>query len=251
MFLAQPLSPLTGLDAVILAAICVVLVDSVANHRRRMKALDEGRPGALLAMYRDTIVFLWGAIFVIVAVWVAAGRPFPEFGLAAPMTPGFAVGAAAGLACCMGLVFQVSVLRSNADARAQLAKQVARSGPVVTKVLPRTQVERFVFMVVAASAGIGEEMIFRGFLLWTLAHWTPEWLAALLSAALFTVAHLYQQRLSALTGVAAAGAVYTVLTLVSGSLLPAMLLHFAVDWSAGESVWAARKEIGLAPKGAR
>ena len=63
-----------------------------------------------------------------------------------------------------------------------------------------------------------------------------------LALAVFTLAHLYQENARALAGVAVAGAVMTALVMVSGSLIPAMLLHAVVDLAGGEMTWLARRE---------
>lgn len=249
MFLDRPLSPLTSLDGAVLAALTLVLVADAFITRRRMKALDAERPGARLAIYRESILFLWAATVVLAAAWAISGRSFRELGVDAPLTPPFVIGAGVALAGCMALALQVAGVRASAEARAQVARQVAIVGKGVSRLLPRTQTERLTFTLVAATAGIGEEIIFRGFLIWALAHWTPIWVAALLSTALFTLGHLYQEGWPALARVALTGAIFAVLTIFSGSLLPAMLLHFAVDWSSGESAWAARQEIASAPAG--
>jgi len=247
MFLTEPLSPLTGLDLAVLAVIALWLVVDAFVTRRRMRGLDAEQPGARLAIYRESILFLWGTTIVIAAAWAVSGRSFGELGLGAPPTLFFAIGAAVAVAACVALALQVVVVRASAEARAQVAQQVAIVGRGVTRTLPRTQAERLTFVLVALTAGIGEEILFRGFLIWAFAHWVPVWAAALLSTALFTFGHLYQEGWSALARVALVGAILAALTIFSGSLLPAMLLHFALDWSSGESAWAARKEIGLAP----
>lgn len=242
MFLAEPLSPVTPLDGAMLAVLTLLIAAGAVITRRRMQARDWTR----LAIYRENLLFLWGTTFVVAAAWTMQGRSFHELGLAASSTLGFAVGGAVAFVACVALAVQVAVVRASPKARAQLARQVAALGPGVAGVLPRTQQERLTFILVAATAGIGEEIIFRGVLIWGLAHWMPVWTAAFLSTLLFTFAHLYQESWSALARVALTGAIFAVLTVLSGSLLPAMALHFAVDWSSGESAWAARKEIGAA-----
>ncbi len=250
MFLSTPLSPLTVLDAVVFAGIGFALVADMFA-RRRLEALDAGREGARLALYRDSLLFLWGAIAAIIVAWSVSGRPLDELGLGVPATLGFAVCTAAVVVGCAALAKQVAAVRASAELRVELARQVARDGPRVTGSLPRTKAERFMFVLVAATAGIGEEIVFRGFLMWVFAHEMPVWTAALVSTVLFTMAHLWQQSWLALAKVAVAAAIFAALVIFSGSLLPAMLLHFALDLSAGESAWAARQEIDLAASAGR
>jgi membrane protease YdiL (CAAX protease family) len=198
-----------------------------------------------MAQYREGLLIPWGMALVVLAVWVASGRPLAELGLAAPAKINFAGGAAVALVLSTALMAQLVMVRVSAKARSAVARQLAGTAGVA-KIMPRTPEERWMFLAVSATAGVTEEIIFRGFLIWGLAHWTPVWAAALLSLALFTFSHMYQERWSALAGVAAAGAIFTALTILSGSILPAIALHFVVDWTSGEMAWASRREIEAA-----
>jgi membrane protease YdiL (CAAX protease family) len=249
MFPAAPLSPLSILDGVVLAALVLGLTLQTIISYLRDKTLERaGRPRTRMSHYRETLVVCWGATLVILAAWTASGRSFTELGLSAPSTINFAGGAAAALALSAALVFQLVTVRGDARARAAVARQIVGVGSIA-KVVPRTRDERRMFLAVSATAGVTEEIIFRGFLIWGLAHWTPVWAAALLSIALFTFLHFYQEAWSALARVAAVGVVLSVLTILSGSILPAIVLHFVIDWSAGEMAWAARGEIDAAAAG--
>jgi membrane protease YdiL (CAAX protease family) len=97
--------------------------------------------------------------------------------------------------------------------------------------LPRTSTERWAFAGLALTAGVCEEILFRGFGLayirWLWPGATHDWLIALTSVP-FGFAHIYQgARGVVLTGVV--GALFASLVLSSGSLLPAMLLHALLD----------------------
>lgn len=118
----------------------------------------------------------------------------------------------------------------------------------VRDILPKTQTEIWTFRALALSAGLTEEILFRGFLIWALAHWMDTWAAAGCALAAFTAAHLYQESVRAIGGVFFAGAILTALTLVSGSLIPAIILHAVVDLASGEMGWLARNEIAESAK---
>ncbi len=85
--------------------------------------------------------------------------------------------------------------------------------------------------MLAVTAGICEEIVFRGFgfayvrFLWPDA--TDGWLIVITSV-VFGLAHLYQGlRGVVLTGLA--GAVFASMTVTTGSLLPAIAVHAMVD----------------------
>ncbi len=97
--------------------------------------------------------------------------------------------------------------------------------------LPATWAERRWYALVAITAGICEELLFRGFLLHYL-HTFPFTLsltmAMLLAAFIFGLQHLYQGLAGAASTVVMALLV-TLLFLLTGNLLLPMLLHAAID----------------------
>ena len=101
----------------------------------------------------------------------------------------------------------------------------------VAALLPRTTQERWTFAALAVTAGVCEELIYRGFGLAALRWAVPgigEGALIAVTATAFGLAHLYQGRVGVvLTGVL--GAYFAWMTISTGSLLPAMLLHGLVD----------------------
>lgn len=97
--------------------------------------------------------------------------------------------------------------------------------------LPATPSERAVALLVSAPiAGIGEEFVYRGFVMgqiWSLSD-NPA-VAAALSSIIFGVAHFYQGSWgvirTALIGLVLAGGV-----IATGSLFPSMAAHIVLDW---------------------
>jgi len=99
--------------------------------------------------------------------------------------------------------------------------------------LPRTGREKRLFAGLSLSAGVGEELAFRGYALAALQLlFLPPWTAAVATSAAFGMMHAYQGMAgilrTALVGVVLAGSV-----LQTGSLLPAMAAHALVDLGAG------------------
>jgi len=80
-----------------------------------------------------------------------------------------------------------------------------------------------------------------------LGSWMPLWAVALVAAALFGVAHAYQGARGMLrTGLL--GLVLWATYLVTGSILPAMVLHAAIDVRSGSAIRAALEaEAAAAP----
>ena len=101
----------------------------------------------------------------------------------------------------------------------------------VAALLPRTPVERRMFAALAVTAGICEELLYRGFGLAAL-RWVAPGLgtAALIviTGAAFGFAHLYQGRMGVIaTGLL--GAYFAWIVIATGSLVPVILLHALLD----------------------
>jgi len=115
-----------------------------------------------------------------------------------------------------------------------IEKQMADSSQGAIGVLPRTKKEKYLFSLLALSAGICEEIIFRGFLVFLVLAIFPSvpiYLVILISTLIFGIAHAYQ----GLQGVISTGllaVMFMCLFLVTDCLIFAMLLHFIIDFSA-------------------
>jgi membrane protease YdiL (CAAX protease family) len=113
-----------------------------------------------------------------------------------------------------------------------LAGQPQVTGPgAVLELLPRTPTERRVFAAVALSAGICEELLYRGFVLAVLAAIAPSvgplW-TVVIGAVAFGLAHAYQRSAGMLV-TAILGGCLAVLYLGTGSLLLPVAFHVLVD----------------------
>lgn len=104
---------------------------------------------------------------------------------------------------------------------------------LLLNLLPRTGHEKRLFAGLSLSAGIGEELAFRGYALAALQllSLTP-WAAAVATSAAFGMMHAYQG-LAGMLRTALVGGVLAVSVLQTGSLLPAMAAHALVDLAAG------------------
>jgi membrane protease YdiL (CAAX protease family) len=108
-----------------------------------------------------------------------------------------------------------------------------KESPLLNQLLPRTRTERLAFVFVSLTAGVCEEIVFRGFLIAAL---TPVFgtivPAVVASCILFGVLHSYQ----GIVGGVRAGILGLALAIpfaVTGSLLPSMIAHTLIDVVAG------------------
>jgi len=126
---------------------------------------------------------------------------------------------------CSRLVWSSLKLRPKAE------KLRAKLDDKVGALLPDLLQERRWFAAVSVGAGISEELVFRGFLIYYFGAYIPQFNVlekVLLTSLVFGLAHLYQGRTAivstGLMGLALAG-----LYLMTGSLLLPVLVHAAVD----------------------
>ena len=216
---------LAAVVSVVLAG-WMALVQPFAGRRRYHQLLERLRhdPTARLHHYRRGIAFEWaGAALVGLLALLAHDRvrslwPPGSHTAVASQVPGIA----------FALVAVTAVYRFGGQAtRKALAAQLKP----VAALLPRTAAERRVFALLALTAGICEEVLYRGFGLAAL-RWAAPGLGhpALIAvtAVAFGMAHLYQGvRGVALTGLA--GAYFAWIAISTGSLVPVMVLHAVLD----------------------
>jgi membrane protease YdiL (CAAX protease family) len=99
--------------------------------------------------------------------------------------------------------------------------------------LPRRGVAILLWVGVSVSAGICEEVVFRGYFQRQFEVFTrSKWMALFFQAALFGISHGYQG-VEACVKIALFGALYGVLALWRGSLRPGMIAHAGSDILSG------------------
>jgi membrane protease YdiL (CAAX protease family) len=111
--------------------------------------------------------------------------------------------------------------------------------------LPEARSEKVLWIGVALTAGITEELLFRGYLMYALESLIPGLgvVGALIASSLvFGVMHLYQGVPDA-AKTATIGLLYGVVTIALGSVLPGMMLHFIQDLSSIDVLTVQQKEV--------
>jgi CAAX protease family protein len=101
---------------------------------------------------------------------------------------------------------------------------------LVRLLIPETASEKvWAAVLVAPTAALCEEFLYRGFLLSRLSEWLNSgWWALVLSSVIFALAHIYQGP-SGMARVALLGALLAYPVLRLESLYPSMAAHFVID----------------------
>jgi hypothetical protein len=104
--------------------------------------------------------------------------------------------------------------------------------------LPRTRDDFMWFILLSISAGICEELLFRGFLMWYINEFSSILLAIIFSSILFGLAHSYQGRKGVIQS-GLTGLVLAVIYVSTGSLWIPIALHIVGDAYSGTLGWLA------------
>jgi membrane protease YdiL (CAAX protease family) len=212
---------------------------------RRFEVAARRHEDARRWLYRRILLLEWvlaGLCIAVVALAPGVGAASvgvrtPDGGVGLGLTVGATLGAGVLLA-----------LTARQVARAEPGHHYPLGGEGVLAMLPRTPVERRLFTMVSITAGVCEELVFRGFLIALLAALVPAapvWVCALAAAVVFGLAHLYQGAVGVVTTFVM-GLVLGALYVISGSLLAPILVHAMVDLRA---IWLGRL-VAPVPQGA-
>jgi uncharacterized protein len=108
-----------------------------------------------------------------------------------------------------------------------------RESDVTRQLIPESPTEKALFVGVSLTAGVCEEYIFRGFLIYALhAASGSAAVAVVVSSAAFGLVHAYQQPAGAIRA-GILGALLALSLVAAGSIWPAVIAHAALDLLAG------------------
>ena len=198
--------------------VIVMPISALATRRELGRRLDDGR-GLRMGFYRQAISRGWLLAGVTIGVAGLARQPMSALGLRGPRL--MSQGPAA-------LVVEVMLLVIVATGIFTLAGRTP--GRATAILLPRTRDERAIYGLVAVSAGVVEELLFRGFLMgYAMGGLGWSWQqASAASAVAFGVSHLYQGPATA-AAATLIGFGFAESYTLTGSLLAPVLLHIALD----------------------
>lgn len=220
--------------AVMLLAAALPLVMVAASPIERRIYRSNPSTGLKFIAYGGNIVLLWTMAAAAVGVegW---GRllesPAPSAAwLWAPAVTKPVLAVALGAYMFVALLPLFQSLRGPRWRRAYAAAY-RRGFAEIAGMLPNTALERAAWALLSLTAGVCEESYFRGFLIRVLHEQGPALplTAALLASSLiFGLGHLYQGAKGVL-GTTIGGAMFGLLFLLTGSLIPGVVLHALID----------------------
>jgi len=216
----------------ILLLFVVQPIHGAYSYRRYVARVEGGEPSNLVCMYLQTLALEWVFLAALAIAWFTFNRPVADLGFVAPGGVGFWSGAAF-LALVTGYMlyaWKAAKHMSNEDK----AKELKSLGKLV-HMLPRTPRDLRHFIGLSITAGIVEEVVYRGFALWYLGLFMPLWAAVVVSSVAFGLGHSYQGTSGGLR-CGLIGLVFAVFYIVTGSIWLPIIGHAILDILQGMSI---------------
>ena len=208
---------------------------AVFGLRPLQRASEADLPRVKLAVYRRAIALQWTAVALVVALWLVTHRSWGPLGVV-PRLSGGLLGVVAGLAVFVAVLLRQGLLRPADEDALEHLRQRTRH---LERMLPTTLRERSWFFALAGTAGVCEEVLYRGYLIWYLVAWAWPYaphqsflVAAIASSLLFGAGHAYQGMRGVLL-TAAVGGFLAAVYWITRSLFAGMLIHALMDLHAG------------------
>jgi CAAX protease family protein len=193
------------------------------KYQKLQQRLATGVTDARVRFYRLTVVQQWLLVAVVLLFARLASLPWGSLGLAAP----FSWAATQMLLVAFAAAIAVSIILFRCTGDRFLRRLLRMAGALI----PATPRERVWFAGVSIGAGVTEELLFRGFLLWYLGLNLPQVNVVgliVLSSLVFGLCHIYQGWLG-VVGTGVLGAVLAWMYFSTGSLILPMTVHALID----------------------
>ncbi len=210
--------------------------------RKRAALINAGQTELRMKLYHQAIWQGWAIAIAVLGFWFALGRGGGAIGLVPGS--GALVWAGYGLAIvvCALIVQQAWSIFRSPEKRAAMRDEFGS----VSFLMPQTPKELRTFYGVSISAGICEEIMYRGFMIaYLMAFGMPFWVAGLVSSVAFGLAHAYQGP-TGIVKTATVGGMMALLYGLTGSLWAPIVAHAVMDLAAGRLTYTVFNDT---PKG--
>ena len=232
----------TALDIgyVVFLFVLITVVEGLVFFPRFKAAVAAGVPDARAKAYRRATLGQWAFTAIVIVGWIVAKRSWTALGVVPPtdwrLYAGIALIAAIGF-----FGFRQAQAIGRLSAKAEGVDEYRTRLAELSFLLPHTRGEYRGFMLLSITAGICEELLCRGYLIWVLRAYTSLAGAIVISAIAFGLGHAYQGT-KGIVKTTVVGVAMNLIVLLTGWLLPAMVVHAILDVSAGQLGYAVLRE---------
>lgn len=218
-----------ALVALLLAYVAVVVPWRTPRLLAALRARIAEDPGARFAFYVSYLrTATFGLALCLGIVWLG-GRGYDAAGLGWPAdaTGRFVPGLLLSLGAAVVVLWSATAYATYRDPAAVTPRAQWERVEIL---LPRTPRERRIWPVMSLTVGVLEEVVYRGVCLLFLADLlgVSAWWFLLPVTALFGIAHAFQGWLG-IVGTAGLGLAFGILSIVLGTIWPAVALHALFD----------------------
>ncbi|MDH5546575.1 MAG: CPBP family intramembrane metalloprotease [Gammaproteobacteria bacterium] len=205
--------------------------------------LQKNSPGIREQLYKSASIQQWIVVSFLLGLYSYNERDLTAMGLSPVSdTAGTWFGFALVIAYVSFSVFILQNARAGGAWNIRLRRWI--SDMPGAEVGPTNDREMQWFVWVSLTAGICEELIYRGYMMWYFTSMSDPWIALLITSVLFGLNHVYQG-VQGVLRTAAAGAVLAYVFLLTDSLLIPMLLHAVVDFYSGKMILHVRQTTSV------
>lgn len=219
--------------ALVFTLAVVMPLQGAWEFNKLKKWVAAGRTNARMIAYRWTMFIQWGLSAAFLAWWLALDRDFGQARM------GFGPAGWEWLAVGVGLVGVALVVIQAVTVLRDPAKQaeVRDKAGDLEVIVPRTPAEGNAFGFLSFTAGVCEEIMYRGLLMGALSAVIGIWPAVAVSSVIFGLGHAYQGG-AGIVKTGLVGVVMALLTVFSGTIWIAALLHMVIDATSGRMMAA-------------
>lgn len=194
-------------------------------YKRFVAKIESGAPPRLVREYRLTMIVEWSALAVVMLTWVILTRPLGALGVEAPAGAGFLWGL---LLLVLATIYLVYAWRQAAVATPEQRNKVVESFGKLRHFMPHDRRTYTAFFWLSITAGIVEEVLYRGFVFWYLGAVMPGWAVVVVSSLAFGLGHSYQGA-GGIVRVTLIGVAFGGLYLLTGSIWLPIVAHAVLD----------------------
>lgn len=200
----------------------------IKDYRLLLRQTSEGVADARVKFYKDVLMWSWPLTIGLLACWLLLGNGLESIGLI-PVADGRQwVTIGLGIFAILAQVIYLASVSRNAEKLTKLKEQIGE----LSYLAPQTPAENRLFDMVSITAGVCEEILYRGLLLAIMLPLAGTWPAIAITSLIFGLGHAYQG-ISGVVKTGMIGLIMAWLTVSSGSLFIAIALHAVIDLTGG------------------
>jgi len=207
-------------------------IQGAVSYRRYVAKVKAGKKSDPARLYLETLAIEWAALAVLAIAWYVLGRPIADLGFVQPDGNGFWIGAVVLILATGFMIY--TWRRAIAMTQDEKDKEIESLGDLVY-FLPRTARDYRHFVAVSITAGIVEEVLYRGFIFWYLAQIMPIWSVVVVSSIIFGLGHSYQG-VGGMVRVFLIGLAFGLFYVLTGSIWLPILAHAIFDVLQGATI---------------